>query len=70
MRHWGSVVRLEVDRATPERIIEVLVRNLEISRAQVYQFEVPLGLSNLPRRATSVRLHGDRSDRPRTHRYR
>src|SRR5206468_5325196 len=47
LRHWGSVVRLEVDGTTPDRIIEVLVRNLEISPAQAYQLAEPLGLSNL-----------------------
>ena len=30
MRYWGSVVRLEIDRNMPERIRDVLMRNLEL----------------------------------------
>jgi polyphosphate kinase len=47
LRHWGSVVRLEIDRNTPDRIRDVLIRNLELAPYQVYQQSEPLGFANL-----------------------
>jgi polyphosphate kinase len=47
MRHFGSVVRLEVDQDTPERIRDILTRNLELAPYQVYQLAQPLGFASL-----------------------
>ena len=46
-RHFGSVVRLELDQSTPDSIREVLVRNLKLAAYQVYSQDLPLGLSDL-----------------------
>lgn len=47
MRHWGSVVRLEIDCNMPERIRDVLMRNLELEPFQVYTIDGPLNLAGL-----------------------
>lgn len=47
LRHFGSVVRLEVDTAMPERIRDILVDNLGIAPYQVYTLDGPLGLADL-----------------------
>ena len=47
LRHWGSVVRLEIDRNMPEHIRNVLVRNLELEPFQVYTIDGPLNLAGL-----------------------
>ena len=47
MRHWGSVVRLEIDRGMPDRIRDVLTRNLELEPFQVYTHDGPLNLAGL-----------------------
>jgi polyphosphate kinase len=47
MRHFGSVVRLEVDQDTPERIRDILLRNLHLAPYQVYTASEPLGLADL-----------------------
>src|SRR6185369_13431564 len=47
MRHWGSVVRLEIDERMPELIRDVLLRNLELAPYQVYAFEEPLGMADV-----------------------
>jgi polyphosphate kinase len=47
MRHFGSVVRLEVDQAMPERIRDVLLRNLHLEPYQVYTVDGPLGLAEV-----------------------
>ena len=47
MRHFGSVVRLEVDRTMPEAIREVLMRHLRLAPSQVYTVEAPLGIAAL-----------------------
>jgi polyphosphate kinase len=49
LRQWGSVVRMEIDQRTPERISEILMRNLELSPYQVYQSEEHLGLASTGR---------------------
>src|SRR5688572_7289385 len=46
-RHWGDVVRLELATETPERIRDILMRNLELSMDQVYLSPEHLGLANL-----------------------
>jgi polyphosphate kinase len=47
LRHWGSVVRLEIDDSTPDDLRDVLMTKLELSLYQVYQSSCPLGLSSL-----------------------
>lgn len=47
MRHWGSVVRLEVAQGTPERIRDILIRNLHLEPYQVYAIDGPLGMADL-----------------------
>ncbi len=46
-RHFGSVVRLEIDDNMPEGLREILVANLEVDSYDVYTTEGPLGLSTL-----------------------
>jgi polyphosphate kinase len=46
-RHWGDVVRLELADKTPERIRDILTRNLDITMDQVYLSPQHLGLANL-----------------------
>ncbi len=46
-RHFGSVIRLEIDQATPDHIRDILVRNLSLAPYQVYTQDLPLGLSKL-----------------------
>jgi polyphosphate kinase len=46
-RHFGQVVRLEIDGNMPERIRDILTFNLELSPYQVYTTTGPLGLSDL-----------------------
>ncbi|MBS1252039.1 MAG: Polyphosphate kinase [Anaerolineales bacterium] len=47
MRHFGSVVRLEVDNAMPARIRDILVRNLRLAPYQVYTSKGPIGMADL-----------------------
>lgn len=47
MRHWGSVVRLEIDSDMPERIRDILMRNLHLEPYQVYTIDAPLGMADL-----------------------
>jgi polyphosphate kinase len=46
-RHFGSVVRLEVDQSMPDEIRSILLSNLEVGNFDVYVVDGPLGLSNL-----------------------
>ena len=46
-RHFGRAVRLEVDLDMPDRIREVLIRNLELAPYQVYTVDGPLGLAHV-----------------------
>jgi polyphosphate kinase len=46
-RHFGRVVRLEIDGNMPQRIRDILTSNLELSPYQVYTSSGPLGLSDL-----------------------
>ncbi len=47
LRHFGSVVRMELDQHTPDHIRNILVRNLKLAPYQVFTYQFPLGLSNL-----------------------
>ena len=47
MRHFGSVVRLEVTDAMPERIRDILIKNLDLAPFQVYTVREPLGMAEL-----------------------
>lgn len=47
MRRFGSVVRLKVEDTMPQRIIDILAENLEITQDDVYHLKPPLGLSHL-----------------------
>jgi len=47
LRHFGSVVRLEIDESMPEDIRDILSSNLEIGSYDVYTVDGPLGLSSL-----------------------
>jgi polyphosphate kinase len=46
-RHFGFVVRLELDANTPDHIRSILIANLQIGYYDVYTFDGPLGLSSL-----------------------
>ena len=46
-RHFGSVVRLEIDESTPDDIRDILMSNMGIGSFDVYTFNGPLGLSSL-----------------------
>ncbi len=43
-RRFGPPVRLEVDRDTSERVLDLLVRELGVSRGEVYRVRSPLDL--------------------------
>jgi len=47
MRHFGSAVRLEVDDAMPERIRDILIKNLRLAPYQVYTSKGPIGMAGL-----------------------
>ncbi len=47
MRHFGMVVRLEVDNEMPERIRDILVNNLGLALYQVYTVDGPIGMADL-----------------------
>ena len=46
-RHFGSVVRLEVDNAMPGRIRNILINNLRLAPFQVYTVDGPVGMADL-----------------------
>ena len=46
-RHFGFVVRLEIDDSTPQHIRELLIANLQIGQNDVYTTNGQLGLSSL-----------------------
>ena len=46
-RHFGSVVRLEIDDSTPEDIRDILITNLGVGTRDIYTTKGPLGLSSL-----------------------
>jgi polyphosphate kinase len=47
LRQWGSVIRMELDQRTPDRIRGILMRNLDLAPYQVYQSTEHLGLASL-----------------------
>jgi polyphosphate kinase len=47
MRHFGSVVRLEVDQTAPAHICDILTRNLDLAPYQIYSDNSPLGMADL-----------------------
>jgi len=51
-RHFGSVVRLEVETNTPDRICDILVSNLGLAPYQVYAKQAPVGMADLMELAT------------------
>jgi polyphosphate kinase len=46
-RHFGFVVRLEVDESMPDEILEILMSNLQVGSFDVYKISGPLDLSSL-----------------------
>lgn len=46
-RRFGEVVRLTVDLSMPDRIAQLLLTNLKVSRTDLYTVRGPLGLSDL-----------------------
>jgi polyphosphate kinase len=51
-RHFGRVVRLEIDGNMPERIRDILTVNLELAPYQVYTTTGPLGLADVAQLAS------------------
>ncbi len=47
MRYFGSAVRLEVDKAMPEEIRNILINNVGVAPYQVYTVEKPIGMADL-----------------------
>jgi polyphosphate kinase len=46
-RHFGSAVRLEIDERMPQRIRDILVRNLGLQPYQVFMTRSPIGRADL-----------------------
>jgi polyphosphate kinase len=46
-RRFGSVVRVTVNKEMPIHIRDILIENMEMDRADMYDLEGPLGISNL-----------------------
>ncbi len=46
-RHFGFAVRLEVDDRMPERIRDILIRNLELAPYQAHSVDGPIGLAEV-----------------------
>lgn len=46
-RHFGQVVRLEIDETTPDTLRQLLVENLRVGPNDIYATNGPLGMSNL-----------------------
>jgi polyphosphate kinase len=46
-RRFGAVVRLKVPKGMPDRLLDILVTNLEIDNSEVYRVEGPLSLVRL-----------------------
>ncbi len=47
LRQFGPVVRLVVDEAMPQSMVELLRKNLEVSEDDIYPLKPPLGMSGL-----------------------
>jgi polyphosphate kinase len=46
-RRFADVIRLEVNEAMPQSVLDILIENLEVDRDDVYQIKGPLALSRL-----------------------
>jgi polyphosphate kinase len=46
-RHFGSAVRLEIDRTMPEHVRDMLTSNLGLAPYQVYTVDGPIGLADV-----------------------
>ena len=46
-RHFGFAVRLEVDDRTPERVRDILIRNLELAPYQAHSVGGPIGMADV-----------------------
>ncbi len=46
-RHFGFVVRLEVDHSMPGEVLEILMSNLQVGSFDVYRIDGPLDLNTL-----------------------
>ncbi len=46
-RHFGSAVRLEIERSMPDRVRDILITNLGLAPYQVYTVEGPIGLADV-----------------------
>jgi polyphosphate kinase len=47
MRHFGSAVRLEVTDAMPDRVRDILIKNLSLAPYQVYTVHEPIAMADL-----------------------
>jgi polyphosphate kinase len=47
MRHFGSAVRLEVTDTMPDRVRDILIKNLSLAPYQVYTVHEPIGMADL-----------------------
>ncbi len=47
LRHFSSVVRLELDSRTPEHIAEILTRNLQLPSYLIYTGDSPIGMAGV-----------------------
>ncbi len=46
-RRFGSVVRVTLDKAMPERVRDLLMENLEVQPQDVYTLDPPIGITDL-----------------------
>jgi polyphosphate kinase len=46
-RHFGSAVRLQVDKSMSDQIRDILITNLELAPYQVYTRDTPIGIADL-----------------------
>ncbi|MCB0253299.1 MAG: polyphosphate kinase 1 [Anaerolineae bacterium] len=47
LRRFGPVVRLEIEKAMPAHMRSLLMHNLQVAPDDVYEMELPLGMSSL-----------------------
>jgi polyphosphate kinase len=47
MRRFGSVVRVAVEKAMPQRIRDIIIENLEVRPEEVYTITPPMGIGHL-----------------------
>jgi polyphosphate kinase len=46
-RHFGSAVRLEIDKTMPDHVRDILITNLGLAPYQVYTVDGPIGLADV-----------------------